>query len=305
MPEVMAKMKGLGWLSAWRLLLCLLCALISHQALADVSATGNIDCSGSTGNNELMDFGVLAPSQPFQYEVSGRCKTMTMWPGGDFFSVAQTWYQHTGPQLKVVETTRNTDIVDDSSATGPCFLCRLAAVGTAFDFTFSITGVTGTLPGIYVARVQFFARSSVWPYKDSLPGTTLLYTIAQPVCSLGSAADLSLLFGTLSSNDFATTQRIAEISLNCPDAVQVDATLVPTQSVVSGSAGVSATTLEGLSMAVTWADNSTAVAFNSPRTFSLSKGSNLIRLGLRPQLNAGASPTGAFSSQYTLNITYP
>lgn len=305
MPDGMAKMKGLGWLSGLRILLYLVCALISPQALAEVSPTGNLNCSVNTVNNNLMDFGVLAPSLPFHYEVSGRCTTVTVWPGGDFFSNAQTWYPLEGPQLTVIETTRNKVVVDDSVSTGPCFLCGPAAVGSAFDFTFSITGVTGTLPGVYVARVQLFARSNVWPYKDPITTAVIAYTIAQPVCSLGSAADLSLLFGTLSSNDFATSQRVAEISLSCPEAVQVKATLVPTQSAVSGSAGVSATTLEGLSMAVTWADNGTAVAFNSPRAFSLSKGSNLIRLGLRPQLNAGASPTGAFSSQYTLNITYP
>jgi len=80
--------------------------------------------------------------------------------------------------------------------------------------------------------------------------------------------------------------------------------LVPTQSAISGSPGVSATTLAGLSMVATWADNNTAVTFNSPRTLALTTGANNIRLGFRPRLNTSVSPSGNFSSQYTLNITY-
>ncbi|MBP3362385.1 MAG: fimbrial protein, partial [Pseudomonas sp.] len=77
-----------------------------------------------------------------------------------------------------------------------------------------------------------------------------------------------------------------------------------TQAAISGSPGVSATSLAGLSMAATWADNNTAVTFNSPRTLALTTGTNNIRLGFRPRLNTSVSPTGNFSSQYTLNITY-
>jgi len=92
--------------------------------------------------------------------------------------------------------------------------------------------------------------------------------------------------------------------LNCPYASQVDAKLSPTQNAVSSSAGVSATTLDGLSMAATWVDNGSAVDFNSAREIALKKGDNVIRLGFRPQLNTRDSPAGEFSSQYTLKLTY-
>lgn len=63
--------------------------------------------------------------------------------------------------------------------------------------------------------------------------------------------------------------------------------------------------LDGLSMAATWGDSTYPVIFNTPRNFAMNKGSNLIQLGFRPKLNAGSSPVGDFSSQYTLNIVYP
>ncbi|MBV4484735.1 hypothetical protein HU727_003945 [Pseudomonas sp. SWRI153] len=180
--------------------------------------------------------------------------------------------------------------------------------GSKFSYIYIITGTAGpaSFSGVpYRIKLNMQANSATGRYtRTSFHNLTLSYKVVVPTCSLGSAKNLSLAFGTLTSQDFATSQLTAEISLNCSNASQVDATLVPTQAALSDSMGVSATTLDGLSMAATWVDNGSAVAFNSPRTIALSKGDNLIRLGFRPRLNTPDSPAGEFSSQYTLNLTY-
>lgn len=82
---------------------------------------------------------------------------------------------------------------------------------------------------------------------------------------MGSNSIQNLNFSTLNSNGFVTFQQLANITLNCTGGTLAAATLVSTQSRVSGRPGVSATTLAGLSMAATWVDDNSAVTFNSPR----------------------------------------
>ncbi|MDF2793336.1 MAG: fimbrial protein [Pseudomonas orientalis] len=167
-----------------------------------------------------------------------------------------------------------------------------------------ITGNASEIPGSYSISVNLVANAPEVSYNGMVVSALVRYTVPEPACSLGSASSLSLPFGTLNSDEFGSTQRIADISLNCTGTKNVSARLSPTQGIVSASAGLSATTLDGLLMAATWADNGTAVDFATPRSFAMVKGANLIRLGFRPQLQAGAYPAGEFAGQYTLSLDY-
>ncbi|WP_339496272.1 hypothetical protein [Pseudomonas sp. RA_105y_Pfl2_P56] len=176
---------------------------------------------------------------------------------------------------------------------------------SVFPFSFSIYVTAGRATGFYARTVSLFARSN----EDGIGESTKIaevmyaYTVVNPTCSIGSATSLELQFGRLSSNDVDFVRRTANIDINCLAGVQATAQLVPTQKAIR--TGISATTLDGLSMGATWVDNGQAVDFNTARRFTLLKGNNLIRLNFRPTVNAGASPVGEFSSQYTLNLTYP
>ena len=160
--------------------------------------------------------------------------------------------------------------------------------------------------GVYTISVSLTSTSirGFEAYVDNIQTLIIKFRVVSPACTMGSNSTQNLNFGTLNSNSFATSQQLANITLNCTRGTQATATLVPTQSAVNGRPGVSATTLAGLSMEATWADNNTAVTFNSPRALNLTTGANTIRLGFRPSLNTSVSPTGSFTSQYTLNINY-
>ena len=184
--------------------------------------------------------------------------------------------------------------------------CRPLPVRTVVTYNLEAEGWSPSTPGDHSTTFVLTSTSikGYEAYVDRIQTLTINLQAINPACTMNSNRTLNLPFGALSSNDFATSQQLANITLNCTRGTQATATLVPTQSAVSGRPGVSATTLAGLSMASTWADNNTAVTFNSPRTLNLTTGTNTIRLGFRPSLNTSVSPTGSFTSQYTLNINY-
>jgi len=289
------------------LLLCMLLSLVSQQAFALIE--NNLACT-ATGTTGLIQLGDLAPSTSYTASMTANCRVTRWYPYGSSLQHSQFYNLGRGSKIQVFHTNSRLMVPEQSigTASGTCMpsSCVQLFVGNTFSYNVLLLGVAPTTPGDYMVSVTLTDTSirGYEAYGDYLQTVILSFRVIQPACSMGSAKTLNLPFGTLSSNDFASSQQIANVTMNCTRGTQATATLVPTQAAISGSPGVSATTLAGLSMAATWADNNTAVTFNSPRTLPLTTGTNTIRLGFRPRLNTSVSPTGNFSSQYTLNITY-
>lgn len=307
MHDSTAKPRHLNWVKGSLLLLCLLFSVVSQQAFALTENNLACDITSDTG---VTDLGILAPSTQYTAHMAARCRVTRWYPYGASLQHTQQYVQGAGAKLQLlhINTGMLVPELPIGTATNVCMPsgCVALSVGTTFSYDVLLIGVAPTQTGTYVVKVSLTDTSirGYEGYGDNLQTIIFRFQVEQPACSMGSANTLNLPFGTLNSNDFASAQQIANVTMNCTRGTQATATLVPTQSAVSGSPGVSATTLAGLSMAATWADNNTAVTFNSPRTLSLITGTNNIRLGFRPRLNTSVSPTGSFSSQYTLNITY-
>lgn len=291
-----------------RCLFIVFCSVASQHAMS-ADPILNLTCSNPQANVYLKE---VSPLSHFQTRLAGTCKVNSIIALGGYYTQTQEGKGNTtGRDLTVVAAATGYPVPYESAPSDTnCFdpgNCEgYLTVGDTFPYDFIISGTTKSTPGLYVPAVILYGTDKAFSGNKVVVGrVTVAYNVVQPACSMSSASHLSLGFGALTSNDFASSQQVAEISLNCSAATQVNVTLVPTQSAVNGSPGVSATTLDGLSMAATWVDNTSAVVFNTPRNFAMNKGSNLIQLGFRPKLNAGSSPVGDFSSQYTLNIVYP
>jgi len=289
-------------------LLCLLLFSLGN-APAFALIQNNLSClpTNAFGAVQLGDF---APSTAFTFDMTANCTVTRWYPKGASLQHSQFYSKGSGNKVRVVHMNSNQEIPEApiGTPTTVCMpsYCEELKVGRTFTYRVRISGMTSAKPGNYALQVSLTDTSiQGWQnYGDYLQHVTLNYQVIQPACAMGSAGNLNLPFGTLNSNDFDSAQKIANITMNCIRGTDATATLVPTQNVVSGSPGVSATTLEGLSMAVTWADTNAAVMFNIPHALSLKTGTNDIRLGFRPRLNTSVSPTGNFSSQYTFNIMY-
>lgn len=296
------------WVKGCLFLLTLLLMFASQQAFALIE--NNLSCT-PTGTTGIIDLGDMPPGQAFTANMTANCRVTRWYPYGASLQHSQSYMQGSGSKLQVFHTNSGLPIPEQpiGTASGVCMpsSCVQLYVGNTFSYNVILFGTASTTPGIYRVSVTLTDTSirGYEAYGDYLQTVNVRYRVVQPACALGSAKTMNLSFGTLNSNDFATTQQVANVTMNCIRGTQVTASLVPTQAAISGSAGVSATTLAGLSMAATWADNGTAVTFNSPRTLTLSTGANTIGVGFRPRLNTSVSPTGNFTSQYTLNITYP
>ena len=289
------------------LLLCMLLSLVSQQAFALIE--NNLACT-ATGTTGIIQLGDLAPSTNYTANMTANCRVTRWYPYGASLQHSQFYNSGRGSKVQVFHTNSGLMVpelpIGTASSTCMPSSCVQLFVGNTFSYNVLLLGTAPVTPGNYMLSVSLTDTSirGYEAYGDYLQTVILSFRVIQPACSMGSAKTLNLPFGTLSSNDFASSQQIANVTMNCTRGTQATATLVPTQAAISGSPGVSATTLAGLSMAATWADNNTAVTFNSPRTLPLTTGTNTIRLGFRPRLNTSVSPTGNFSSQYTLNITY-
>ncbi len=290
------------------LVVALLCGVVGPSASAYVDPS--VTCSGSPVSSSVL-LGAVRPGTMFQLPfASGTCRTDGWYPLGGYYTQTQSPVSPSG-NLTFIVVAKDTRVVVPSDASGSqtaCFVpsnCRGELLeGSVFPYDFFVVFNAERATGIYSTVVTVYGYSPIdnVKRKAKIAEVTYTYIVVEPACSIGSATSLALQFGTLSPNDVGA-QRTADITVNCLSGVTARARLVPTQSAVG--TGLSATSLEGLSMAATWADNGQAVDFNVTRSFSLSTGSNLISLNFRPVVNAGALPTGAFSSQYTLNLTYP
>ena len=307
MRDSTSKSSRLSLLKGSLLLLCILLSLASPQAFALIQ--NNLACT-ATGTTGIIQLGDISPSTNYTANMTANCRVTRWYPYGASLQHSQFYNSGRGSKVQVFHTNSGLMVpelpIGTASSTCMPSSCVQLFVGNTFSYNVLLLGTAPVTPGNYMVSVSLTDTSirGYEAYGDYLQTVILSFRVIQPACSMGSAKTLNLPFGTLSSNDFASSQQIANITMNCTRGTQATATLVPTQAAISGSPGVSATTLAGLSMAATWADNNTAVTFNSPRTLALTNGANNIRLGFRPRLNTSVSPTGNFSSQYTLNITY-
>ncbi|OZY57930.1 fimbrial protein [Pseudomonas lundensis] len=295
------------WVKGSLLLLSMLLMFASQQAFALIE--NNLNCT-ATGTTGVIELGDLTPGQTYTANMTANCRVTRWYPYGASLQHSQFYNVGRGSKVQVFHTNSGLMVPElpIGTATSVCMpsSCVQLFVGNTFSYNVLLSGTAPTTPGNYMVSVSL-TDTSIRGYEawgDYLQTVILSFKVIQPACSLGSAKTLNLSFGTLNSNDFASSQQVANVTMNCIRGTQATATLVPTQAAISGSAGVSATTLAGLSMAATWADTGTAVTFNSPRTLSLATGANTIGVGFRPRLNTSVSPTGNFTSQYTLNITY-
>lgn len=296
------------WVKGFLFLLTMLLMSASQHAFALIE--NNLSCT-ATGTTGLIELGDLPPGETITANMTANCRVTRWYPYGASLQHSQFYNVGRGSKVQVFHTNSGLMVPElpIGTATSVCMpsSCVQLFVGNTFSYNVLLYGTASTTPGNYMVSVSLTDTSirGYEAYGDYLQTVILSYRVVQPACALGSAKTMNLSFGTLNSNDFATTQQVANVTMNCTRGTQVTASLVPTQAAISGSTGVSATTLAGLSMAATWADTGTAVTFNSPRTLTLSTGANTIGVGFRPRLNTSVSPTGNFTSQYTLNITYP
>lgn len=292
-------LRGLG------LLFCLLLSLANTQAFAD----SNITCSGfGTGNT--IDLGNLQPNEQFQQTLSATCQTLRIFPYGA--SLGQFQYNQAGKMdtLIVYHIGSGKHVPLQTAGTvGPVCLpsaCVRLNAGADVSYNVLVAGQTGSAFGNYsiLLGLNYTMIGAVTNASD-LQTVTIKYTVGQPGCTMLTDSTLILPFGTLSSNELATSQQTAYILLECPSAAKVSATLSSGQS-TTGTAGTSTTSLPQLLMVATWADTNTPVDFNTARTLDFRAGHNVISVGFRPKLaSPGATPSGIFVTKYTLNISYP
>lgn len=303
---------GSRWVKRSLLLLGVLFSLGCQQAFALIQ--NNLTCTPS-GTMGVVNLGDLTPGQYFEVRMTGNCRVTRKFPYGSSLQHTQVWTETVDPGRIIYARTTDGKTVPHQSwgtVSSTCMspngsVCERLPVGTyvPYEVLYYMPGGV-KIPGNYSITLSLTSTSirGYEGYVDKIQTLTLKFRIISPACTMGSNNIQNLNFGPLNSNDLATAQQLANILLICTRSTQATATLIPTQSAVSGKPGVSATTLAGLSMAATWDDNNTAVTFNSPRKLNLTPGGNMIRLGFRPILNTSASPTGGFTSQYTLNINY-
>lgn len=297
------------WVGRSLLLLGLLLSLGSQQAFALIQ--NNLSCNPTSPT--VVNLGDVERSTWIKVPMTGTCTVTRNFPYGSSLSSQREQYTP-GFLLHLRKTEggfNGISMYPWGTATRDCLPtssseCRPLPVRTVVTYNLDAEGWSPTTTGDHSTTMLLTSTSinGYEDYVDRIQTLTINLRVINPACTMSSNRTLNLPFGALNSNEFATSQQVANITLNCPSGTQATATLVPTQSAVSGSPGVSATTLAGLSMAATWADNNSAVTFNSPRTLYLTTGANAIRLGFRPRLNTSVSPTGSFTSQYTLNINY-
>jgi len=290
------------------LLLCLLLSLGSGQVLAD----GNITCSGpgTGGTAELIDLGNLQPGEQFKRDISANCYTLKIFPYGVSIGQFQSSTQGSLTEVTVVHKGSNKIIplLEPGAAGTVCLptTCTRLIAHTDISYSVTVEGKARSDYGSYYVMLYLnYTMHGAVANNGTLQKVTFKYTVGQPSCTLLSDSILALSFGTLDSNEIASSQQIADVVLDCPSYSSVTATLLSSAQGITGAAGVSKTSLPELLMATTWADTNTPVNFDTPRTFVLYPGVNAIRVGFRPRLlTANSKPTGKFQTQYTLNISY-
>lgn len=297
-------------LSGLGLLTCLLSSLGSGQVLA---IEGNMQCTGpgTNGTTSFVELGTLQPNQAFQVAISANCKALRTFSYGASFGHLQRYLTGNADKVQLTYLNGMRPVPEQApGVTGYVCLpksCEKLVVGTEFQYQVVVSGEAGTAYDSYHLFLTLNTTMiGATNYNEILQSIYYTYTVAKPTCTMVSNSNQSLPFGALSSNDFATSQQIADIKIYCPGSTQATASLSsPQSSPTGGTDGSTYTTLPQLLMIATWADTNTIVNFTQPRTFTFSAGLNTVSLGFRPKLvSPSATPSGNFASQYTLNITY-
>jgi hypothetical protein len=282
--------------------------LFPSQAQAAIE--NNILCTRTGGSESNQDLGVVSPGQRISSAVVLDCTIRRRFPvGASVSSTFQYVGGRSGPDFVVGSNGRQVPRGGMGTNTGPCLPSTCMTLPVNYKFTTVFTGETtaATEPGSYMFHYSFFVTSiGGWEnYADSIYAGLISYRVESPSCTLVSAGAVNLYFGTLSSADLLQASRQADIGVSCQSAARAAVKLTPSQNIVNGAGGVSATTLAGLSMVSTWADTGGAVNFGSTRTYNLQPGNNTLGIRFQPQLNGtSVQAVGDFSSQYTLTITY-
>ncbi|MGC7840852.1 fimbrial protein [Pseudomonas wayambapalatensis] len=292
--------------TCWTALIMIMAVLFHPAAQAFVG--NNLTCASTPLQ---MDRGTLAPGDIFTIPVSLDCNITRRFPVGANITYNAQYSNGTPLGTFVVMANGQQVSRGGLGTTGTTCMpngCTALPVGTRFTISTNIYTRAVDRPGPYFLQFNYAITSiggyenwSEWVYSGLVQ-----YTVANPACRLNSTAPSNVYFGTLSNAETASASQVANIAVNCQSASTIRATLTPTQAVVNAAQGLSATTLSGLSMASTWADTNSPVALGSARSIALAAGTNNLSLRFQPRLNnAGAPPTGNFSSQYTLTLTYP
>lgn len=290
-------------------ILVLACLAVLFPAPAQAFIENNVQCTRPAGAPGVQDLGAVSPGQDISFVILLDCKVLRRYPIGLNLSYTSGYTQNpVGPKFEVGSNGRRVSEGGMGSTAGVCLpaTCTALPVGYRFQTVVVFKGVAGTKPGKYVFLYGLFATSLGWEnYSDAVTAGVMFYTVENPACSLVSSDSANLQFGTLSSADFSAASQTAYIDLSCKSATQATVKLTPTQSVVDSAAGISATTLAGLSMASNWADTGAAVNFSTTRSLNFNAGSNTLGVRFQPRLNSpSVQPVGSFNSQYTLTITY-
>lgn len=292
------------------LLVCLLLSVGSAQVMA---IDGNIKCTGpgTGGVTNFTNIGPFQPGENFKFSMTANCYVVRTFASGASLGQFHRYLAGIADDLVLFHVGSQKIVpLQEAGLVGPVCLpktCVRLDVGTVFQYEVIVAGKAGQNYGNYdIALLLNDTMIGSPTYNDILQQFYVQYSVAKPTCTLISGSNLNLPFGTLSSNDFASSQQIADIKINCPGATKATASLSSTQSSPAGGVdGITYTTLPQLLMVTTWADTKTAVNFNAPRTFAFSTGINTVSLGFRPKLvSPDATPSGNFSSNFTLNITY-
>lgn len=275
----------------------------------DVQAftSGNLACNVTGSNLDGYNFQAGAEMRvPF----SGSCTVKRTFPKGAAANLQIGHILGANPaNLQVMDFYNNSYMSELPLGSygvtclgGPC---KRLAVGSNLSYSYVIAGTAPSTPGKRTAMVTLGVTSAGYPnYAEWFHNITFIYNVTAVSCTLSTPSAVNLNFGTVSNTSINGQTQSTKVSVNCPSEVRAAVSLTPSQAVVDANNGVSRTTLTGLNMKSLWTDTGNPVVFSNTRTIYMNAGANNVNLTFRPQVVSGQSPTGAFQSQYTLNISY-
>ncbi|WP_330208232.1 MULTISPECIES: fimbrial protein [Pseudomonas] len=291
-----------------RLMLALLCAVLSclsQQAHALVE--GNLNCTVPGVPSGGYTF---TPGQAIRIVFEGTCTVRRAFPYSAGLNTRINYMS--GPNqapLRWSDPYNNIYLYDLNIGqySRNCLggYCRPLPLNTVVPYRYILVGTAPQTAGTRWIGVLLGVTSENWlGYGEWFLNTGFSYTVVPPACSLSSPGSVNLRFGSISNSDLNNQMQSTTVSIKCSAQMRANVYLLPNQTVVSPTTGVTRTSLAGLNMQALWTDTLNPVNFTTPRFMQLRVGSNDVNLSFKPQLAAGQSPTGAFQSQYTLNIDY-
>lgn len=279
----------------------------------DASAIqGGARCTRPYVGGEIYNFGIVNPGQEIVLTLPISCVMSFTYPFSMNISHLSGYDSSAGlvgPAAHSI-TVHGVQVPEGGFGTSGS-VCPLGGCGALMQNTRFNSNVifrlnAGQQPGNYVFRLKIFGthRPNV-QYSDEVNIGVIKYVVRSPACALTSGGSKALDFGDFVNTVTSSKVQVANINFSCTSDAQVTAKLIANQSVVNSASGISATTLNGLSMVSKWSDTDSPVDLGGTRSFSFRTGMNT--LGIKFQLrlnNSGTPPVGKFSSQYTLVIDY-